>query len=92
MRRTVRVWLSEQTIGGGGLIQEALRRIGDSPRVFFDLVAAAIEPSIDEVVDVEMTRIAELADRPDDAVGEALAEVRDAPDHESRTRGLRWSP
>lgn len=84
---TVRVWLSEQTIGGGGLIQEALRRIGDSPRVFFDLVTAAIAPSIDEVVDVEMTRIAELA-MGDDAVTDALTDVREAPDHESRTRAF----
>ena len=73
----IRVWLSEQTIGGGGLIQEALRRIGDSPRVFFDLILAAIEPSIDEVVDAELTRVSDLALR-DDAVADALAEVRGA--------------
>lgn len=80
----VRVWLSEQTIGGGGMIQEALRRTGDSPRVFFDLVVAAIEPSIDEVVDVEMTRVADLAIA-DDVVADALAAVRDASDQQSRT-------
>lgn len=81
---TVRVWLSEQTIGGGGLIQEALRRIGDGPRVFFELIVAGIEPSIDEAVDAEMTRIAGLA-LADDRVAAALADVREASDQGSRT-------
>ena len=80
----LRVWLSEQTIGGGGLIQEALRRIGDSPRTFFDLMTAATEPSVDEMVDDELARIARLA-MTDAAVGDAIADVREAVDHLDRT-------
>ena len=86
-RDVLRVWLSEQTIGGGGLIQEALRRIGDSPRTFFDLVTAAIEPSVDETVDSELTRIAQLATA-NTAVVNAIAEVRAATDHLDRTVGF----
>ena len=81
---SLRVWLSEQTIGGGGLIQEALRRIGDSPRTFFDLVAAAAEPSVDEMVDQELCRVAQLA-ATDAAVADAIAAVRGAVDHLDRT-------
>jgi superfamily II DNA or RNA helicase len=80
----LRVWLSEQTIGGGGLVQESLRRIGDSPRTFFDLIVAAAEPSIDEMVDDELARIARLATG-DTRVGEALADVRGATHHHDRT-------
>ena len=80
----LRVWLSEQTIGGGGLIQEALRRIGDSPRTFFDLMTAATEPSVDEMVDDELARIARLATT-DSAVSDAIADVREAVDHLDRT-------
>jgi hypothetical protein len=80
----VRVWLSEQTIGGGGLIQEALRRIGDSPRTFSDLIARATELSIDELVDQQLVRIARLADG-DSAVSLALAEVRESNTHAART-------
>jgi hypothetical protein len=55
---TIRVWLSEQTVGGGGLIQEALRRVADRPRRFFDLVESATDPGLDELVDAEMRKIA----------------------------------
>lgn len=79
-----RVWLSEQTIGGGGLLQEALRRIGDRPRRFFDLVAAAVEPSIDEVIEAELARIAEAASS-DGPVSEALDRVRGAQGQTERT-------
>lgn len=82
--RVLQVWLSEQTIGGGGLIQEALRRIGDSPRTFLDLISAASKPSVDEVVDDELCRIAGLAVTDRD-IGAAIAAVREAVDHNDRT-------
>lgn len=74
---TMRIWLSEQTIGGGGLIQESLRRVGDNPRIFFDLAAAAAQASVDEVVDDELNRIARLAIS-DSAVADAMSAVRGA--------------
>lgn len=73
----VRAWLSEQTVGGGGILQEALRRIGDRPRRFFDLVSAAVEPTIDEVVEVELARVAENA-ASHGSVAARLDEVRNA--------------
>ena len=51
-----RVWLTEQTIGGGGILHEAFQRIIERPRRFFELVAAATEPSVDEIVDSELTK------------------------------------
>jgi superfamily II DNA or RNA helicase len=80
----VRVWLTEQTIGGGGLIQEALRRIGDSPRTFFDLILAAADPSVDELVDSELSRITDLAVT-NQEVADAIAAVRDAGTHAARS-------
>ena len=79
-----RVWISEQTVGGGGLLQEALRRIGDRPRRFFDLVVAAAEPSLDETVDAELRSIA-LALGRGGALSDPVASVRDARSHTERT-------
>ncbi len=79
-----RVWLTEQTIGGGGILHEALQRIGEKPRRFFDLVAAGTDLSIDETVDAELTKfITAAVERPE--VVDALAEIRATSDHESRT-------
>ena len=36
-------------------LHEAFQRIVEPPRRFFELVAAATEPSIDEIVDSELT-------------------------------------
>lgn len=79
----IRVWLSEQTVGGGGLVQEALRRIGDRPRRFFDLVEAAAEPSLDEVVDAEMQKITHAV-VDGGAIQTAMEAVREASNHHGR--------
>jgi hypothetical protein len=85
--REIRVWLCEQTIGGGGILQEALTRIGDRPRRFFDLVAAAAEPAVGEMVDAELTRVAtEVASAT--PIAEAIERVRGAQVHADRTEAF----
>jgi hypothetical protein len=81
------VWLSEQTIGGGGIVQEALQRIAEHPRRFFDLVAAAIEPSTEETVDLELAKFVEHA-HADPRVKDALAELRGAESNEQQRLGF----
>jgi hypothetical protein len=78
-----RVWITEQTIGGGGLLQEALRRIGDRPRRFFDLVVASSQPSLDEMVDSEMQAVVRSV-AGGGPIADALEEVREAQTHGAR--------
>jgi hypothetical protein len=78
-----RVWLTEQTIGGGGILHEAFQRIVERPRRFFELVAAATEPSIDEIVDSELTKFVGAAQEYPE-LRDALAAVRGADDQATR--------
>lgn len=49
------VWLTERTVGGGGVIENFLARYGADPRRFFDLVEAALKPSDFEIADDQLT-------------------------------------
>jgi hypothetical protein len=84
---TIRVWVSELTIGGGGLLQEAARRIGARPRRFFDLAVAAVDPSLDETVDVGLARTAR-ASAVAGPVADALAAVREADSLDARAHAF----
>jgi hypothetical protein len=53
---STRIWLSEPSIGGGGIIEEFARRYAADPRRYFRLVRAVLGPSDFEVVDVELAR------------------------------------
>ncbi len=59
--RTCTIWLSEPSIGGGGIVEEFAKRYADDPRRFFRLVESALAPSDFEVVDDELVRILEFA-------------------------------
>lgn len=83
-----RVWITEQTVGGGGLLQEALRRIGDSPRTFFDLIYAASDESPEELLDLELTRVVAASEDPQSDVAVAISAVREATGIDERTRAL----
>jgi hypothetical protein len=78
-----RVWLTEQTIGGGGILHEAFQRIGERPRRFFELVAAATEPSVDEIVDSELSKLV-VATSEYSELRDGLAAVRSAVDQKTR--------
>jgi hypothetical protein len=73
------IWLTERTVGGGGIIEVFLSRYGEDPRRFFDLVDAALRPSDYEVVDEQLTLFLEwLADTHDSSVRRQVALLREA--------------
>ncbi|RKH43189.1 DEAD/DEAH box helicase [Corallococcus sp. AB050B] len=71
------IWITEDSLGGGGIIEEILRRTAEDPRLFYLLVESALAPSDFELVDTELTRLLGLL-RKDTELAEALAGVRGA--------------
>jgi DEAD/DEAH box helicase/Helicase conserved C-terminal domain len=69
------IWITESSIGGGGVIEEILRRYAADPANFFRLAQSALEPSDFEIVDSELTRLLELTQTSTDVI-DAIAEVR----------------
>lgn len=49
------IWITEKTVGGGGIIESFLMRYGEDPRRFFDLVENALLPSDHEITDQQLT-------------------------------------
>lgn len=49
------VWITERTVGGGGIVEAFLIRYGEDPKRFFDLVENALRPSDYEIVDQQLT-------------------------------------
>jgi len=78
------LWLTETTLGGGGLVEALHREYTQDPRRFFDLLDAALGPNDFEGVHDELVTllgwIHEDSER-GSAVREALAQVREARTH-----------
>ena len=49
------IWITEKTVGGGGIIESFLIRYGEDPRRFFDMVENALRPSDYEIADQQLT-------------------------------------
>jgi hypothetical protein len=49
------IWITERTVGGGGIVEAFLIRYGEDPRRFFDLVENALHPSDYEIADQQLT-------------------------------------
>ncbi|MDQ3802286.1 MAG: DEAD/DEAH box helicase [Acidobacteriota bacterium] len=79
------IWITESTLGGGGVIEEIIRRYNSDPRHFFRLAEGALQASDFEIVDVELTRLLELQ-ASDGDIAEALHQVREAQRHEEAVR------
>ena len=71
------LWISEDVMGGAGVIEALQREYISNARRFFLLVEAALSPSDFEVVDAQLTRIVALSQSAPD-VSEALVAVREA--------------
>jgi hypothetical protein len=71
------IWLTENTPGGAGVLEEVLRRFAEDPRRFFRLVEAALSPSEFEVVDSELTRLLDSI-QTDDELQTAVGSFRQA--------------
>ncbi len=69
------IWITESTIGGGGVIEEILRRYAADPANFFRLAGSALEASDFEIVDLELTRLLELT-KTSVEVADAMGDVR----------------
>ena len=85
---TCEIWLSEPSIGGGGIIEEFARRYTDDPRRFFRLVESALAPSDFEIVDTELVRMLHLAVNDPD-LKQRLADVRSANSQSAMTSSVR---
>jgi hypothetical protein len=71
------IWITESAVGGGGTIEEIVRRYAADPANFFRLARSALDPSDFEIVDSELTRLLELTETSAE-VPEAMAGVRSA--------------
>jgi hypothetical protein len=73
------IWISEQSPGGGGVIERLLPRITEDPRRFIDLLSGALSASDFEVADTELTRLVSiLSSAQDDSLRAAVRDVRSA--------------
>lgn len=84
----VAIWISEPSLGGGGIVEEFARRYSDDPRLFFHLVESALAPNDFEIVDVELSRVLRYA-VDDDRIGEAFAKVRTQDGNGATTAAMR---
>jgi hypothetical protein len=87
-RGTCEIWLSEPSIGGGGIVEEFARRYSDDPRRFFRLVESALAPSDFEIVDTELMRTLNLV-ASDQSLSQSLADVRSANSQAATTSSVR---
>ena len=55
------IWISEDVMGGAGVVEEIMRQYIEDPRRFFLLVETALGPSDFEIVDAQLSLIVELS-------------------------------
>ncbi len=58
------VWITERTVGGGGIVEAFLIRYGEDPRRFFELVEGALRPTDYEIVDQQLTLLLDWISSP----------------------------
>src|SRR5262249_34364035 len=51
------IWITEETPGGAGIIEQIVDNYADDPRRFFELVQSALGASDLEIVDIQLTRL-----------------------------------
>jgi hypothetical protein len=74
------IWITEATIGGGGVLEEVLRAYTSDPRRFFRIAESALAATDFEVVDRELTRLLGLT-ATDAELTTVLADIRAAGTH-----------
>lgn len=79
----IRIWITEATLGGAGVLQAFSERFATEPRILFSALEAALAPTDLEVAAVALERIIGLASA-DPAIATAMREVRAATGHEAR--------
>jgi len=76
------IWLTESTLGGGGVLEQVFQRYTEDPRRFLRVVESTLGPSDFELVDAELRRVVDWAIQ-DGGIQEAFASLRLAGGHEA---------
>ncbi len=71
------IWITENSPGGAGVIEEILRRVAEDPLHFFRLVESALASSEFELVDSEISRLLNCLDD-DEQLRQKFRDFRDA--------------
>lgn len=73
-----RIWISESSTGGSGLIEEVIERFGEDPRQYFNLVEAALDLSEYELIDGQLSRFLGLMAEGEENLCDAVRSFRNA--------------
>lgn len=84
----IRIWITEATLGGAGVLQAFAERFASEPRLLFSALEAALAPTDLEMVAAGLERVVELA-KSDPAIAAAMSVVRAAVGHAERETA--WS-
>ena len=80
------IWITEKTVGGGGIIESFLIRYGEDPRRFFDLVENALRPSDYEIADQQLTLLLDWMTCPSEIeIREKVSAYRNAASRDHQT-------
>jgi superfamily II DNA or RNA helicase len=74
------IWFTEETVGGGGVVEKILSKYASDPYLFFKLMEGALGPNDFEIMDEQLTRFLQLATT-DDAIKHLVSNVRNADTH-----------
>jgi len=87
---TTDLWITEDTPGGGGIVERLLPRLAEAPRRFLDLMRSAISESDSECSDRELCRFTQWAvNEQDQGLGEHLRRFRQASTLDELTASFR---
>lgn len=76
---TEEIWITEKTVGGGGIIESFLIRYGEDPRRFFELVENALRSSDYEITDQQLTLLLQWMVSPNESeIRNCISAYRDA--------------
>lgn len=79
-----RVWITESTIGGAGVLEAFAEAFSAEPHIFFSALEAAVSPTDMERVDLSLRRVLELA-LTDGYVADKMAQLRSTQSHAERS-------
>ena len=80
-----RVWITESTLGGAGVIQAFAAEFASNPLTLFRAVEAALSPSDLEISSLGLKLFLELV-KNDEVVSNSIAELRKPLDHQLRNK------
>ena len=61
-QRSGTIWITEETIGGNGVVEDVAFQLASDPQLFFQLVESALQPTERELIDSELSRFLALID------------------------------